>query len=225
MKNGLLRSAVGMVLVLMLSGMTVSLDIRGIHLSWLAAAFADDPAGRAQGGNKHPDDPCEQFKNAARARVGDPIEAGSGNNFVTETDFQGGMATGLSLIRYYNSAGAGGIGAFGPGFGYHWLTEWHRYVYISPLPLQPGSSYARAFTPTGRVDSWNLNTAGQWVSYPDQTSKFILLTDANNGVIGAQIITDDDTVEEYRQQEDLGWFAYFHLTRITTRAGRTTQLT
>lgn len=154
---------------------------------------------------------------------GNPIETGLGNKFQAETDFVGGIATGLSLVRYYNSNDTVNLGTNGPGFGTNWITAWHRYVVIM-LPLQPGTSFAQSFRPSGRVEEWNLNVSGQWVTAPHVRSRFSLLTDGNDNVIGARIVTTDDTIEEYTEIEIVGSFGYFHLTGLTTRQGLVTNL-
>jgi YD repeat-containing protein len=113
------------------------------------------------------------------------------------------------------------LGANGPGFGSNWITAWHRYVVIQ-LPLQPGTSFAQGFRPSGRVEEWDVNASGQWVTAPHVRSRFSLLTDGDNNVIGARIVTADDTVEEYTEIEIVGSFGYFHLTGPTTRQGLVT---
>jgi RHS repeat-associated protein len=152
--------------------------------------------------------------------AGNPIEMAVGNKFQIETDFVGGAATGLSLVRYYNSDDSVNLGTNGPGFGTNWITMWHRYVYI-PLPLQPGTSYAQTFTPSGRVDEWEYNSSGQWEADPDVRSRFSLLTDSGSNVIGVKIVLADDTVEEYTEKDG----TVFHLTKTTTRQGLETTLT
>jgi RHS repeat-associated protein len=209
MRKSLLQIFIGVALTLLLSNLSVSVKTCGqsdIFLSWTASAFAKG-AGKQNGWH------CYNNPVARHAYEGNPIEAGIGNKFQAETDFVGGAATGLSLVRYYNSNDSVNLGTNGPGFGSNWITAWHRYVVIE-LPLQPGTSFAQAFKPCGRVDEWELNASGQWVTDPDVMSRFSLLTDASSNVIGAQIVTEDDTVEEYTEKEVVGSFGYFHLTRV-----------
>jgi RHS repeat-associated protein len=219
MRKSLLRFIICIVLTLLLSILSISVDKFGqsdIRLLWISCAFADSDFWN------HGDwDPCDPTK--GKSFVGNPIEAGAGNKFQAESDFIGGDSTGLSLVRYYNSKDSVNLGTNGPGFGTNWITKWHRYVVIE-LPLQPGTSFAQAFTPSGRGAEWEFNASGQWDTYPHVRSRFSLLTDASQNVIGVQIVTEDDTVEEYKEKEEVGSFGYFHLTKITTRQGLETTL-
>jgi RHS repeat-associated protein len=216
----LLRIIICVVLTLMLSNVSISLKKSaqsGVCLSWTSCAFA---GGKIRiPGKKKPCDPAN-----GKTFKGNPIEVGAGNKFQEETDFIGGDSTGLSMVRCYNSNDSVNLGTNGPGFGFNWITKWHRYVFIQ-IPLQPGTSYAQAFTPSGEGDEWEFNSSGQWETYPDERSRLSILTDAGSNVIGARIVTEDDTVEEYKEKEEMGSFAYFHLTKITTRQGLETTLT
>ena len=219
MRKDLLRIFIGAVLTLLLSNLSISVKTQGqsdIHLSWIASAVAGTYGSNI--GNHNPCDPDDGY-----TMEGNPIEAGIGNKFQAETDFIGGVATGLSLVRYYNSNETVNLGTNGPGFGSNWITAWHRYVVIQ-LPLQPGTSFAQGFRPCGRVEEWNLNASGQWVTAPHVRSSFSLLTDNNDNVIGVRIVAADDIVEEYTEKEIVGSFGYFHLTGLTTRQGLVTNL-
>ena len=55
------------------------------------------------------------------ARLGNPINAATGNKFEIENDFIGAPNTGLSLTRYYNSADT-----TASAFGMNWHSTWHR---------------------------------------------------------------------------------------------------
>jgi RHS repeat-associated protein len=199
-------------LTLLLSSLSVSVENRSqgdIRLSWIACSFAGLRGKNL--GIRECDDPA-----AAYSFEGDAIEAAEGNTLQVEPDFVGGAATGLSLVRYYNSDDTVNHGTNGPGFASNWTTAWHRYVFIR-LPLEPETSWAEVFRPCGRVDEWELNGSGQWVTDPDVRSKFSLLTDAGENVIGVRIVTADDTIEEYKKRVEVGFYTHFYLTRITRR--------
>lgn len=202
--------SVFMLIALFLSNISITIDNignSGIRFLWISDAMAMT-AGKNLGWH------CNNNPVAPHAYAGNPIELGIGNKFEAEVDFVGGVATGLSMIRYYNSNNTANLGTNRPGFSYNWISAWHRYVYVS-LPLQAGVSFAQASNPYGRVDEWEYNASNQWVTDPDVRSRLSILTDAGGNVIGARVITEDDTVEEYLEIES----GIFRLTKITTRQG------
>lgn len=134
------------------------------------------------------------------APEGNPINSANGNKYQAETDFVGGGATGLSLIRSYNSADRSGS-----GFGMKWHSTWHR-----SLSISPDGSTVTAVRADGRQDIFSLQ-GGKYVPDPDVVS--VLVKQSN----GWALATSDDSIESYAPQGQL--------LSVTARSGLTTSLT
>jgi RHS repeat-associated protein len=132
----------------------------------------------------------------------EPINAGTGNEFETETDFTGAAHTGLSLTRYYNSQDTT-QSAFGTG----WHGTWQRGLSISGSTV----TVTRA---DGREDKFTCSGSA-CTADPDVTSRLVMVTDSG-GSTGWQLTLADDSVETYGPNGDL--------LSITTRAGLVTTL-
>jgi len=150
--------------------------------------------------NLGPIDPAR----SPRVCEGNPIFVSTGNKFLAETDFVGGMNTHIELRRYYNS-----LAISATGFGQNWRSTYDRSV------LTWGDNYAQVTSPEGRIDSfWLVN--GVWVSDPDV--RLTLTAVMSGGVqVGWQVVQSDDTTENYNISGQL--------TSIVTRSGLTTTLT
>ena len=131
---------------------------------------------------------------------GDPIDAGTGNKFQAETDFTGGPSTGLSLVRYYNSADPKSS-----TFGAKWRSTWHR-----SLTVQSSTAAVVATRADGRQYAFWRNNGGSYTSDPDVTTT---LKPSSNGWL---LAAPDDSVEMYD-------FAGTLLS-VKTRASQTTTL-
>ena len=135
------------------------------------------------------------------AAEANPIDAGTGNKYQTETDFVGGAATGLSLTRYYNSADT-----TGSALGSKWHSTWHR-----GLSITGGGNTVTVTRADGRQDVFTSQGAGiPYLADLDVTSVFRVHSS------GWQLTTADDTVEFYTSAG--------LLSTVTTRAGLVTSL-
>ncbi len=131
---------------------------------------------------------------------GDPIDAGTGNKFQAETDFTGGPSTGLSLVRYYNSADPKSS-----AFGAKWRSAWQR-----SLNVQSSTAAVVATRADGRQYAFWKNAGGVYTSDADVTTTLQLT--ANGWLLTAP----DDSVETYNSSGKL--------LSVKTRAGQTTTL-
>lgn len=137
----------------------------------------------------------------------DSINAGTGNKYRADTDFVGATATGLSLKRYYNSADT-----TDSAFGSKWHSTWHR-----GLSVVAGGGSITVTRADGRQDVFRKNAGGDYVSDADVTARLSALLDAANNQIGWRLTLPDDGSEDYNTAG--------RLIRLTTRTGRTTNLT
>jgi RHS repeat-associated protein len=136
--------------------------------------------------------------------VGDPVNSGTGNFYLTEADFVGAPSTQIELKRYYNSQAVNAS-----TLGLNWQSTYDRRVLTFA-----GSHLAQVYRADGRIDSF-WQTGGVWVSDADVRSKLTSVMMGSTQV-GWQVVTPDDTTENY----NLGG----QLTSIVTRAGLTTTL-
>ncbi|NIR31301.1 MAG: RHS repeat protein, partial [Gammaproteobacteria bacterium] len=132
--------------------------------------------------------------------VGNPIHAGTGNKFQTETDYRGAGPRTLRFVRYYNSLSE----RASPFFGLNWRSNFDRSLFATPRPrvhvFRPDGQEL-VFTPAG----------GGWRSDPDVTARLLERAD------GWEYIDADDTVERYDVKG--------RLQSIRTRDGYTQTLT
>ena len=95
---------------------------------------------------------------AAKATVGNPIHAGTGNKFQRETDFSANTPNGIRFVRYYNSLDerAGVLGS-------NWRHNYDRRVEVaidrSTTTVMRGDAKSYIYTPSGTA----------WQSDPDVT--------------------------------------------------------
>jgi RHS repeat-associated protein len=134
---------------------------------------------------------------------GDPISAGTGNQFTHETDFIGGPNTHLSFSRYYNSLDLGQA-----GLGVGWHSTYHHGL------AQTTSTSVTVTRADGRQDVYTLS-GGNWSPSTNVTSALATVT--SGGIqTGWTLTLPDDSVESYT----LGG----QLSTIKTRNGLTTAL-
>jgi RHS repeat-associated protein len=134
---------------------------------------------------------------------GEPINTGTGNFYTTETDYVGGTATHLSLVRYYNSQDT----TVSP-FGYGWHSTWHK-------SLLTTFDVVTATRENGRQDVYTNNGDGTWTAQSDVTSVLSQIPSTGTPTEW-QITRDDDSVEMYNLAGQL--------TSVTTREGLKTTL-
>lgn len=127
--------------------------------------------------------------------AGDPINAGAGNKFEEVTDYKGGGAFPLTLVRSYNSINSNN---FGP-FGYGWSDNLHQTLAITlcvatpagacgaeSITVQRGDGKAYTFTANNSVvngtpiGATDLGTV--WQSDPDVSGKLVTSAVSGTGV-------------------------------------------
>ena len=135
---------------------------------------------------------------SANLMVGNPVNAGTGNKFQAEPDFYGAAFTGLSMVRYYNSAD---ITTGGLGIGWH--STWHRGLAVI-------ANSVVIVRPNGQQLTFTSNGSGGYTADPDVTS---VLTKTSSGWA---LTLDDDSVEAYNTGGQL--------VSITARNGQVTTL-
>jgi RHS repeat-associated protein len=147
-------------------------------------------------------------------KVGNPIDAPSGNKCQPATDFIGAGAYPLNFTRTYNS-------------GLTWLnnpvpigTGWtHSYLsHIDVMPAAGSSTLSEAIVhrPDGSILLFNLS-GGVWIGDPDVAEQLSVATDGNGDILGSTLTTTDDVVESYDAEG--------RLVSITNRDGLTQTLT
>jgi RHS repeat-associated protein len=141
--------------------------------------------------------------------TGEPVNAGTGNEFETQVDFTGAANTGLSLTRYYNSQDS----TKAP-FGSGWHDAWHRG--LINIHLNGTGSTVTAMRADGRQDVFTEDSSGIWTANANVTSHLVAVM--NGSALAGWLLTlGDDTVEAYLPNGQLN--------TITTRAGLVTKLT
>jgi YD repeat-containing protein len=170
----------------------------------VATSSGPEPAisGKNNGGEKCQTCPCHPGE-PVLALVGDPINAGTGNLFETQTDFTAAPETQLSFTRYYNS-----FDTSSAGLGVGWRSTYHRGL----------SATATTITVTradGRQDIYT-KSGSSYVPDPDVTN-VLTPVPATGTQTGWKLKLADDSTESYTLAG--------LLTSITTRAGLTTTLT
>jgi RHS repeat-associated protein len=159
-------------------------------------------SGKNNGGGKCQTCPCPAVERNL-SLVGDPINAGTGNLFETQTDFTAAPETQLSFTRYYNS-----FDTSSAGLGVGWHSTYHRGLNVTT----PAVTVTRA---DGRQDIYT-KTASGYVPDPDVTN-VLTPVPATGTQTGWKLKLADDSTEIYTLAG--------LLTSITTRAGLTTTLT
>ncbi len=135
--------------------------------------------------------------------VGDPINAGTGNLFETQTDFTAPINTQLSFTRYYNSYDQSSV-----GLGVGWHSTYQR-------GLNATATAVTVTRPDGRQDIYTKK-GSSYVPDPDVTN-VLTPVPATGTQTGWKLKLADDSTENYSLTG--------LLTSITTRAGLTTTLT
>lgn len=131
--------------------------------------------------------------------VGDPVKAGTGNSFQTETDYVGAGPFPLEFRRYYNSLSDYTTSPIGA----KWRHTYDRHV------IDTGSGTADVVREDGKTYAFTLQ-GSDWVAAPDVTGRL------EQSAGGWLYTSPDDTVETYD--------ANGYLTEITNRAGLTITL-
>ena len=118
--------------------------------------------------------------------LGNPINAGTGNKFQKELDYQSSGQDGLVYRRYYNSMGTGLKNRYGEG----WSADyWQRIVPQTSTTVElrrPDGQYILFF----KVDD-------QWQPRSNIVIQLEELFDSQNLRVGWRVILEDDTVEEF----------------------------
>ena len=133
----------------------------------------------------HPDPGC---------MVGDPINAGTGNQFQIETDYAAPAPSMLRFERAYNSGTPFQTGHIGS----NWRTSYDRSVKVFLSNGQPSTqSPAVAYRPDGRAIYFTYAN-GQFTPAADISDRLTAILDANNSVTGfTYAVADGDEIETY----------------------------
>lgn len=234
------RLPVRLILGLLLSTLSLSINLGGqsagsqksptvgLHLG-LSQAYA---WGTGQNlGDCEEDCPPREGVSPPTAE-GEPIDAATGNLFLVESDYIGASATGLSFTRFHNSNADSNSNTIDKDLGLVWNSEWDRQVrYMGIVPPQPGRGQAYVRRMDGRNYIFKpTNSSGAFAGDPDVMEAFRLLLDSGNNIIGAQFITDDDSIETYQPTSPISPSGTnvsvpLYLTKITTRNGLQTTIT
>ncbi|MFB3087258.1 MAG: DUF6531 domain-containing protein, partial [Acidiferrobacterales bacterium] len=136
--------------------------------------------------------------------VGNPCDAGTGNKYETEEDYQSSDGS-LTFTRHYNSQLNDDV-----GLGQNWTSSFHKRLEINPIleALVQGSSHVLIRQASGRSERFRCDDPGICVGDPD--TKLRLSGDAT----GYTLTLEDSATERY----DLNG----RLTAETDRSGKTT---
>jgi YD repeat-containing protein len=119
--------------------------------------------------------------------AGNPINAGTGNKWLRETDLAG-TSSGLAFERYYNASSTANSSAI--GFG--WVHTYSRSILVLPS----GTSL-KVYRQDGKTYSFNRNTAGLWTTEADVPERLDELKDSNGIRTGWRYTTADQMTETY----------------------------
>jgi hypothetical protein len=163
------------------------------------------PSAKNLGGSSNPDCPtglCE----------GNPINAATGNKFQVESDYAADPHTQLSLARFYNSRDL-----TSGGYGTGWHDNWRCGITASTESAVSAYVTVTVTRADGRQDVFAPNGTGGYVANRDVTSVLSAVVNPSKVQTGWQLVTADDTVENYTLAG--------LLSTVTTRAGLVTTLT
>jgi YD repeat-containing protein len=130
--------------------------------------------------------PCPCPENGPGNNVGSPINSGTQNKHLTESDLAAvNGAAPLSFVRVYNSApvpevGSASILPVPLLVGRHWSGTYDTRVLLSTVG---GIQTAWVTRPDGRVLHFNLS-GGQWVPDPDISDRLVRTVDGNSNPNG-----------------------------------------
>ncbi len=123
---------------------------------------------------------------------GNPINAGTGNKFQSETDFAARELPGLEFVRYYNSIDTDdGAGSLAPG----WTHSFDRSIYVYGVPGVTAVNVV-ARRPDGREYVF-YQSGTNWVADADNVEPFQELVDSGGVRLGWRYTTKENDVENY----------------------------
>jgi RHS repeat-associated protein len=126
--------------------------------------------------------------------VGNPINAGTGNKFQSETDYQGAGLFPLAFTRNYNSQSD-----WNGGIGQQWLAH-------GSLVLASPTSAVVTLT-DNRTLAFNL-VNGQWQAAADAKEMLAELKDGNGATSGWELTREDGVVQSYNSSGNLSGFRH-----------------
>jgi len=142
---------------------------------------------------------------ASAASVGNPINAGNANKFLSETEYLF-PASGLRFQRHYNSTQI----IAGSSFGSNWTHTFSRKIASS------STNSLATYRSDGRALGFNFQ-AGAWISDLDVTDTISTITDTNGNITSWRyVVTADNSIETYNPAGKL--------LSIADRTGRTQTL-
>ena len=136
-------------------------------------------------------------------KVCNPIDSATGNKYAQETDIA--LSDGFAFIRHYNAVGL--LGSM--QIGVSWRHNYQRNLVINPETVT-------ATRTDGKLVYFRL-AGSDWINQLQNNEHLHSVDDGNGNIIGWQLISTDDTVENY---DTAG-----NLSSITNRDGRTQTLT
>lgn len=130
--------------------------------------------------------------------VSDPVDVSDQNNYVSQTDYEGGGSDALEFTRHYNSQSAYTAATYASHpygmtiMGVGWSADFFQYLQPVSATVS-GNSYTTvyAYRPDGQVLTFNLYDGGY---SPDGDVNDSLIQTADGGW---QYQTSDDTIETY----------------------------
>ena len=166
------------------SGVTIVDFVASLNVATVHVSGPQLPAisGKNNGGEKCHTCPCPPGEKVL-ALVGDPINAGTGNLFETQTDFTAAPETQLSFTRYYNS-----FDQSSAGLGVGWHSTYHRGLIATATAV----TVTRA---DGRQDIYT-KSGSSYVPDPDVTS-VLTPVPATGTQTGWKLKLADDSTENY----------------------------
>lgn len=141
--------------------------------------------------------------NTSPPMVGNPINAGTGNKFQAEVDYQGAGAFPLRMVRYYNS-----LADNSNRFGYNWNV-------LSRLAVR-SETVVTVTRPNGQVLQYS-KLGGQWQSDADVNEQLAIQTNNDGATTGWTLTLPDGVVENYDVSGQL--------TNLTHPTGQTITMT
>jgi len=122
--------------------------------------------------------------------LGNPISAGTGNKYQTETDIR---LISLTFSRTYNSTELELNGApVSTVMGAHWNHSFERYVVVDALD----ANKAYITRPDGKIHVF-VFSGGQWLADADVFDQLAQLTDPQGTPTGWRYTTTDNATEDY----------------------------
>jgi virginiamycin B lyase len=145
---------------------------------WFTESLANNIGRLAPGVGKNLGSDCDCGTAATRpSGEGNPINAGTGNKFQTETDFTADPHTGLGFTRYYNSQ----------DIISNWRSIWHHGLTVSGNAV----TVTRA---DGRQDMFTNNGSGVYTADPDVIDRLSPVP-ASSTQTGWELLKADDSIE------------------------------